>query len=99
MLLNREGLAFVGRRKSEAGPEHVSAGYAWQMPQGGIDAGEDPYAAAVRELFEETSVRSVTLLPNRPTGTATTCPPWWPAGLEGPLPGTGPEVVRLPLHG
>ena len=66
MLLNREGRVFVGRRKSEAGPEHVSNGYAWQMPQGGIDPGEDPYRAALRELHEETNVRSVTFLAEAP---------------------------------
>lgn len=66
MLLNREGKVFVARRRSEAGPEHVSDGYAWQMPQGGIDPGEDPYAAALRELYEETSVRSVKLLAEAP---------------------------------
>lgn len=32
------------------------------MPQGGIDAGEEPYDAAIRELYEETNVRSVALL-------------------------------------
>jgi putative (di)nucleoside polyphosphate hydrolase len=62
MLLNRDGLVFLGRRRSEAGPEHVADGYAWQMPQGGIDSGEEPYTAALRELYEETNVRSVSLL-------------------------------------
>lgn len=62
MLINRDGLVFVGRRRSEAGPEHVGNGYAWQMPQGGIDPGEEPYHAALRELHEETNVRSVSLL-------------------------------------
>jgi putative (di)nucleoside polyphosphate hydrolase len=66
MLLNREGRVFVGRRKSEAGAEHMGDGYAWQMPQGGIDPGEEPYAAALRELHEETNVRSVTLLAEAP---------------------------------
>ena len=66
MLLNREGLVFVGRRRSDAGNEHVADGYAWQMPQGGIDPGEDPYVAALRELYEETNVRSVTLLAEAP---------------------------------
>jgi putative (di)nucleoside polyphosphate hydrolase len=66
MLLNREGRVFLGRRRSEAGPEHVSNGYAWQMPQGGIDPGEDAYAAALRELYEETNVRSVALLAEAP---------------------------------
>jgi putative (di)nucleoside polyphosphate hydrolase len=62
MLLNRHGQVFVGRRRAEAGPEHVAGGYAWQMPQGGVDPGEDPYDAALRELYEETNVRSVALL-------------------------------------
>jgi putative (di)nucleoside polyphosphate hydrolase len=57
MVLNREGLAFVGRRIE--GPEHVDATHAWQMPQGGVDAGEDPWPAALRELREETNIRSV----------------------------------------
>jgi putative (di)nucleoside polyphosphate hydrolase len=66
MLLNREGLVFIGQRRSEAGPEHVDDGYAWQMPQGGIDAGEEPHEAAVRELYEETGVRSISLLAEAP---------------------------------
>lgn len=66
MLLNRDGLVFIGRRKTKSGIEHVANGYAWQMPQGGIDPGENPYAAAVREMYEETSVRSATLLAEAP---------------------------------
>ena len=61
-LINREGLVFVGRRRSSAGPEHVDDTHAWQMPQGGIDPGEEPLDAALRELYEETNVRSVSLL-------------------------------------
>jgi len=57
MLINRAGLVFIGRRIG--GPEHVDATHQWQMPQGGIDPGEDPYRAALRELYEETNVRSV----------------------------------------
>jgi putative (di)nucleoside polyphosphate hydrolase len=57
MVLNRAGLAFVGRRID--GPEHVDLTHAWQMPQGGIDAGEEPWPAALRELREETNIRSV----------------------------------------
>jgi putative (di)nucleoside polyphosphate hydrolase len=60
MLLNRVGLVFIGRRLG--GPEHVDAIHSWQMPQGGLDQGEDPYEAALRELYEETSVRSVSKL-------------------------------------
>jgi putative (di)nucleoside polyphosphate hydrolase len=57
MLLNRAGSAFIGRRID--GPEHVDRTHAWQMPQGGIDRGEEPWPAALRELREETNVRSV----------------------------------------
>jgi len=60
MLLNHGGLVFVGRRIG--GPEHVDAAHSWQMPQGGLDKGEDPYEAALRELYEETSIRSVSKL-------------------------------------
>ena len=56
-VLNRDGLVFVGRRID--GPEHVDAVHAWQMPQGGVDRGEDPWPAARRELYEETNIRSV----------------------------------------
>ena len=66
VLLNRDGLVFIGRRKREAGPEHVDDTHAWQMPQGGIDPGEEPYAAALRELHEETNVRSVELVAEAP---------------------------------
>src|SRR5260370_28880158 len=48
MLLSRDGLAFVGHRI------RMPPGLAkWQMPQGGIDAGETPRQAALRELREE----------------------------------------------
>ncbi len=65
-LFNREGLVFVGRRLASAGPEHVEGPYAWQMPQGGIDPGEDPLVAARRELYEETNVSSASLLAEAP---------------------------------
>lgn len=57
VLFNRDGLVFIGRRID--GPEHIDRTHAWQMPQGGIDRGEEPWHAAVRELREETNVRSV----------------------------------------
>ena len=56
-VLNRAGLAFIGRRIG--GPEHIDATHVWQMPQGGIDRGEDPWPAALRELREETNITSV----------------------------------------
>ncbi len=49
MLINAAGQVFVGQRKDYQGD-------AWQMPQGGIDAGEDPRNAALRELEEETGI-------------------------------------------
>jgi putative (di)nucleoside polyphosphate hydrolase len=57
MVLNRTGRVFVGRRID--GPEHVDDIHVWQMPQGGVDPGEDPWPAALRELHEETNIRSV----------------------------------------
>ena len=57
MVLNHVGLVFIGRRAS--GPEHVDETHVWQMPQGGIDQNEDPYKAALRELYEETTIRTV----------------------------------------
>lgn len=63
MAVNRLGQIWIGRRilgrrsKEGAGFEQW-----WQMPQGGIDAGEEPEAAAVRELAEETGMHSVAVL-------------------------------------
>ena len=51
MLANKDGQVFVGQRIDKA-PE----GDAWQMPQGGIDKGEEAREAALRELTEETGV-------------------------------------------
>jgi len=49
MLLNRVGKVFVGARIDNTDE-------AWQMPQGGIDKGEDSWPAALRELEEETGI-------------------------------------------
>jgi putative (di)nucleoside polyphosphate hydrolase len=65
-LFNKAGLVFAGCRANKQLREHVAPGHEWQMPQGGIDKGEDPYAAAVRELYEETNVRSISLLAEAP---------------------------------
>jgi putative (di)nucleoside polyphosphate hydrolase len=75
MLVNPEGLVFVGRRRNKRQPEHVAPGHEWQMPQGGIDPGEEPYAAAVRELREETNVRSIELMGEAPDWYAYELPP------------------------
>lgn len=60
MLLNMQGLVWVGRRIRKPHDEQDSN--VWQMPQGGIDEGEDALSAAKRELFEETGVSSVEVL-------------------------------------
>ena len=49
MLLNAQGLVFVGQRNDRFGD-------AWQMPQGGVEQGEEVRDAALRELWEETGV-------------------------------------------
>ena len=55
ILLNKENKVFVAKRIDN--PKNF-----WQMPQGGIDKGEDFYTAALRELKEETSITSVKLI-------------------------------------
>ena len=66
MLLNAQGFVFVGRRRTKRASEHLGSEHLWQMPQGGIDPGEDPYRAALRELTEETNVTSVEKLAEAP---------------------------------
>ena len=56
MLVNGEGRVFVGRRIDQVNSEVGQEGNFWQMPQGGIDKGEELHDAAYRELFEETGV-------------------------------------------
>ena len=60
LVLNRAGLGFIGRRIE--GPEHIDATHAWQMPQGGIDKGEEPWPAALRELHEEVGTGKAEIL-------------------------------------
>lgn len=67
-LFNAQGRVFAGRSHS-AGPEVILPGFDWQMPQGGIDAGEEIVAAARRELAEETGIEKVSFL--------ATTEEWW----------------------
>ncbi|KAB2850379.1 MAG: RNA pyrophosphohydrolase [Hyphomicrobiaceae bacterium] len=60
MLLNAAGLVWIGRRVHKLHDQGVS--HFWQMPQGGIDKGEAPEAAARRELYEETGARNVEII-------------------------------------
>ena len=55
VVLNKENKVFVAKRIDN--PKNF-----WQMPQGGVDIGEDFYQAALRELEEETSIKTVKLI-------------------------------------
>ena len=60
MLLNKQGLVWIGRRYDKSNEE--GEGYWWQMPQGGIDEGEDVRQTALRELAEETGITSAEII-------------------------------------
>ena len=66
MVLNRDGLVWAGRRIAKHDSEMAGTTHLWQMPQGGIDKGEEPLEAAWRELFEETGIRTATLIAEAP---------------------------------
>jgi putative (di)nucleoside polyphosphate hydrolase len=84
MVLNEAGLVWAGRRIPEEDSEMAGTVKLWQMPQGGIDPGEEPIEAARRELYEETGIRSATLLAEAPE---------W---IDYDLP---PHLVGIALHG
>ena len=66
MVLNRSGQVWAGRRLAIGNSEYDGSPQLWQMPQGGIDKGEDPAKAAWRELYEETGMKSVELIAEVP---------------------------------
>lgn len=61
-LFNAQGQVFLGERAPFPYADEGDRQHPWQMPQGGIDKGEDPQVAAIRELAEETSVVSAKLI-------------------------------------
>ena len=65
MVLNRADRIWVGRRADAPG-DAEGRGTWWQMPQGGIDDNEDPRLAALRELQEETAIRTVEIIRETP---------------------------------
>lgn len=60
VVLNADRQVWIGRRCQDFVTDEIVN--RWQMPQGGIDGDEDPRQAALRELWEETGIRSVELL-------------------------------------
>jgi putative (di)nucleoside polyphosphate hydrolase len=82
VLFNANGLVFVARRANFPNAEGPAGG--WQLPQGGIDADEDPRQAVLRELAEEIGTDRATIIGEHPD---------W---LTYDLP---PELVGVALHG
>jgi putative (di)nucleoside polyphosphate hydrolase len=83
-IFSRKGFVMLGRR---AGVRKDESRYAWQMPQGGIDRGETPAQAAIRELGEETGLepRHVELLEEIEPWLYYDFPPALKARLTGPF--------------
>ena len=72
-LFNREGLIFVARRADFPNAEGAPGG--WQLPQGGIDADEDPAVAIFRELEEEIGTASARIIGQHPDWLTYDLPP------------------------
>jgi putative (di)nucleoside polyphosphate hydrolase len=96
-IFSKKGHLWLGRR---AGVRKDDVRYAWQMPQGGIDRGETPAIAALRELGEETGINTkhVELLEELEPWLFYDFPPALKAEAHRPLFRPAPEMVRLPLH-
>ncbi len=72
-LFNAQGLVFVARRADLPNAEGAAGG--WQLPQGGIDAGEDPRAAVLRELGEEIGTANASVIGEHPEWLTYDLPP------------------------
>jgi putative (di)nucleoside polyphosphate hydrolase len=75
-LFDRQGRVLIARRTGDDGPEVIEPGLDWQMPQGGVEPGEDLEAAARRELAEETGVTSAVFLARLPEPMSYDWPPY-----------------------
>jgi len=62
MVINHAGKVWCGHRANTSDTEYANSSRLWQMPQGGVDKNEDPQTASLRELYEETGIKSVSLL-------------------------------------
>lgn len=72
-LFNADGLVFVARRADLPNAEGAAGG--WQLPQGGIDAEEEPGAAVLREMEEEIGTAQATVLGEHPEWLTYDLPP------------------------
>ena len=95
----RSGQVLIGRRFRDDGPEIILPGLEWQMPQGGIDADENPRDAVMRELWEETGAVSADYLGETDWMTYE-FPPYDgpPDASPGQIPRPAAEMVRAALH-
>ncbi len=96
-LFHRDGRVFVGKRARASGR------YVWQMPQGGVDEGEEPRGAALREMQEEIGVRpdQVTILAETADWLMYDFPPEIQAAMarKGPYRGQKQKWFALRFHG
>ena len=97
VLFNRAGLVFVARRADLPNAEGAPGG--WQLPQGGIDADEDPRSAVLRELAEEIGTDRAEIIGEHPEWLTYDLPPeLLGVALGGRYPRPAAALVRAALH-